>query len=384
MNKYHRVWAEIDLSVIRTNIELIRASLPSGVSLMPVIKADGYGHGALAVAKVLDDVSDAFAVAVIEEAQELRDAGITRPVLILGTLSSGCFDIAVQEDVTVPVYTEDMAKALSDAAMHCGKKAKAHLVLNTGMNRIGMPWDSEGVELAVKICSYPHLDVCGIFSHFATADEADKSFAEKQYSRFTNFADALESRGIKLACRHICNSAAIVDLPHYHCDMVRPGIIAYGLAPSDVTDISDLGLKPAMECKSHVTYVKKVAPGEGISYGLTYVTDEEKVIATVPVGYADGYPRLLSNRGRVIIRGKYAPIVGRVCMDQFMVDVTHIDGVCVEDTVTLMGNDGDAFIGADELAQHAETINYEIVCGISKRVPRIYINNPEDNSLSMT
>lgn len=372
MSTYHRVYAKIDLNCIYHNITQVKKARPD-VAIMPVVKADGYGHGAIETAKVLTELADGYAVAVIEEAIELRDAGITKPILIVGTLSSHHFKTAVLYDIIVPLYTETMAKNLSDAAAALGKTASAHLAIDTGMNRIGMPCTPSSIELVKKISAMPSLDICGIFSHFATADETDKTFSMTQIKRFEDFCSNLKSIGINPQCKHIANSAAIIDMPQTSFNMVRPGIITYGLNPSDEIDKTVLNLKPAMELKTHITHVKRVSAGEGISYGLAYTTSSERIIATVPVGYADGYPRLLSNKGRVIVRGEYAPIVGRICMDQFMIDVTDIDGVSAEDTVTLMGTDGDCFIGADELAAHAMTINYEIICGISKRVPRVYI-----------
>ena len=375
MNSYHRVYTQINLDNIYHNISQIRAKSPKDVKIMPVIKADAYGHGAVAVAKILEPIADAYAVAVIEEALELRTIGVTKPILIVGTLSSSHFIEAIECDVTVAVYTLDMAKRLSNAAASVGKMASVHLVVDTGMNRIGMPCDSSSVELAKQIASLPFIDVCGIFTHFATSDEEDKTFSRVQHSRFEEFCTLLEQNGIELACKHICNSAAILDLPSSYFNMIRPGIITYGLYPSADVSSEVFDLRPAMELKTHISYVKKVPAGQGISYGLTYTTPSERIIATVPVGYADGYPRLLSGKGRVIVRGQYAPIVGRICMDQFMIDVTDIDGVREEDTVTLIGRDGGCYISADEVASHAMTINYEIICGISKRVPKVYIQD---------
>ncbi len=371
MNTYHRIYALVDLSAIKENIMNIKNSLPSSLLVMPVVKADAYGHGAISVANKIDDVSDYFGVATIEEALELRQNGINKPILILGTLSSRHFDEAVLNDITVNVYTEEMAQKLSKAASDSGKKARMHIALDTGMNRIGLSCDDKGIELFKKIISYPNLIAEGIFSHYATADEEDKTKAICQQKRFDGFILKLRENGIDLKLKHICNSAASADLNDKCYSMIRPGIIIYGLYPSEYS-AKNLELKSALQLKSHISYIKKVPKGEGISYGRTYVTDSERIIATVPVGYADGYPRLLSNKGRVIVKGKYAPIVGRVCMDQFMIDITGIDGVNTEDTVTLIGRDGESEITADEIASICNTINYEIVCGIGKRVPRVY------------
>ncbi len=374
MKNYHRICAVINLGNIYHNISQIKKSFKEDVHIMPVIKADGYGHGAVQTAQVLEKCADSFAVAVIEEAKELRNAGITKPIMILGTLPTARYEEAVANDVIIPIYTVEMAKLLSNAAKSMNKIARTHIAVDTGMNRIGMKCDKSGIELIKKIMSYEGIEISGIFSHFATADYEDKTFSNVQWKRFNEFLKDLENEGIKIPCKHICNSAAILDMPHMAGNLVRPGIITYGLYPSDEVDKNAIDLRPAMELKSHISFVKEVKAGCGISYGGTNVSDKDRIIATVPVGYADGYPRLLSDKGRVIIRGEYAPIVGRICMDQFMVDVTHIDGVSIEDTVTLMGKDGDCYIGAEEIANHAMTINYEIICGIGKRVPRVYMS----------
>ena len=371
MSKYHRIYAEVDLDAIRHNISSIKNNIPSSVRLMPVIKADGYGHGAVEVARAVDDLSDMFGVATIEEALELRGVGIKKPILILGTLSANHFEEAVLNDISVNVYTEAMAASLSKAALKLKKEARIHIAVDTGMNRIGISCNDEGLELAHRISSYDGLYTEGIFSHFATADEEDKKVAFNQRKKFDMFCKKLLQKGVKPEYIHICNSAASCDMSDNCYSIIRPGIIIYGLYPSDEVS-KRFNLKPALELKSHVSYIKNVDAGEGISYGHTFVTSSKRIIATIPVGYADGYPRALSNKGRVIIKGKYAPIVGRVCMDQFMVDITDIDGVCIEDTVTLIGKDADAEITADEIASLCNTINYEIICGIGKRVPRVY------------
>ncbi len=371
MNEYHRIYAEIDTKAIKQNIRSIKSALPKGCLVMPVVKADAYGHGAVAVSKLLADDADYFGVATIEEALELRGAGILKPVLILGTLSYKHFDEAVQNDITVNIYTDEMANKLSAAAKKCGVKANAHIAVDTGMGRIGVSCDADGIALAKKICSYSEINVCGIFTHYATADEADKTTANMQRERFEDFVDKLRACGTDLELRHICNSAAICDMNDKCYSMVRPGIIVYGLNPSNEI-LNKLDLKPALSLKTHVSYIKKVSKGDGISYGHKYIAPSERIIATIPVGYADGYPRMLSGIGRVLIKGEFAPIVGRVCMDQFMVDITDIPDVKIEDSVILIGSDGDKEITADELASLCGTINYEIVCGIGKRVPRVY------------
>ncbi len=372
MKPYHRVYAKISLENIRKNIEIIRGLFASDIKIMPVIKADGYGHGAVEVANAVSSVADYYAVATPEELIQLREHQIQKPIMILGTVPSGRYEDVIRYDAIVPVYTLQMADEISEAAKKVGKTAMVHIALDTGMNRIGVSWDDEGIEIAKKICDTPGIRVDGIFTHFATADSSDKTFSNCQKERFDCFCKKLLDDGYEMRVRHVCNSAAIVDMPDFHCNMVRPGIITYGFAPSDEVNIEKLGLLPAMELKSHISFVKKVKKGEAVSYGCTYVAPDDRIIATVPAGYADGYPRLLSNSGRVIVGGKYAPIVGRVCMDQFMIDVTHIEGAKYGDEVTLMGKSGECEITATEIANLAQTINYEIICGIGKRVPRIY------------
>jgi len=371
MNAYHRVYCLIDLGVIKNNISQIINNIPKGTRVMPVVKADGYGHGALEIAKSITDYSYGFCVATIEEAMELRNSGIKKPILILGTLSSHCFEEAVLNDISVNIYTLEMAKKLSEVCEKCEKKARIHISVDTGMNRIGLSCSEKGIEEALLIAGCKNLITEGIFSHYATADEEDKTTALIQRDRFSEFCNKLKEKGLNFDCLHICNSAAICDLNDKSYWAVRPGIIIYGLYPSQEVS-KKLSLKPALELKTHISFIKEVEAGEGISYGHSYVTKEKRIIATIPVGYADGYPRALSNKGRVIINGKYAPIVGRVCMDQFMVDISDIPDVKTEDTVTLIGTDGDAHISADEIANICGTINYEIICGIGKRVPRVY------------
>ena len=369
--QYHRVYARINMENIRHNLDSVKNKTGLSVKVMPVIKADGYGHGAVEIAKAIYNESDCFGVAVIEEALELRNAGIDKPILILGTLSPQYYRLAIENDIIVSLYNDEYAQKLSEVALDMGKKAKFHLKVNTGMNRIGVKCDDDGFCMAKRIISLPNLLFDGIFTHYATADEADKTFSDRQLELFEKFCLRLEADGINTGTRHICNSAGIMETDTFF-DMVRPGIILYGLYPSDEVSKKVFELKPALELRTHVSCVKTVDAGEGISYGRTYITDSPRVIATIPVGYADGYPRLLSGCGRVIIHGCYAPIVGRICMDQFMVDVTGIDGVCEEDDVVLIGSDGNCTISADEIAELTGTINYEVTCSISKRVPRIY------------
>lgn len=358
--KYHRVYAEIDLGAIRNNLINIKKHVQK--KLLVVIKANAYGHGAMRVAEAVCDIADYFAVATIEEAIQLREIGIKTPILILGYVSPEYFSDLVKYDIDQTVFDYESALLLAKAG------GKAHIAIDTGMSRIGFAPNDESVEIIKKINELDGIKIEGIFTHFSTADEPDKSFTMKQFEIFNDFVKKLEDNGVYIPLKHVANSAAIIDMPQTTLDMVRCGIITYGLKPSD--DVGDIEITPALKLKSHVVNVKKVPKGTPISYGRTYVTDAERVIATIPVGYADGYPRALSNKGRVVINGKFAPITGRVCMDQFMVDVTDIPNVKVGDTVGLI----DEMIPCEEIAKIEGTINYETVCKISDRVTRIYLN----------
>lgn len=358
--KYHRVYAEVDLGAIRCNLIKIKEHV--GRKLLVVIKANAYGHGALKVAGAVCDIADYFAVATIEEAIALREADIKNPILILGYVSPEYFGDLVKYDIEQTIFDYESASHLAKAG------GKAHIAVDTGMSRIGFVPNAESVETIKKIAKLDGIKIEGIFTHFATADEKDKSFSNEQFKLFSDFVDTLEAEGVHIPIKHVANSATIIDMPSMGLDLVRCGIITYGLKPSH--EVGDIDIKPALKLKSHVVHVKTVPKGTPVSYGRTYVTDKERVIATIPVGYADGYPRALSNCGRVSINGCYAPIVGRVCMDQFMVDVTNVPNVKVGDIVGLI----DCMVPCEEIAALEGTINYETVCKISDRVPRIYIN----------
>ena len=376
MNQYYRVHAVIDLDAICHNIKEVKRVIGPGVKVMPVIKADGYGHGAVPIAKALNEIGvDAFAVAIIEEGITLRNNGITQPIVILGYTSEYQYSALIQYEIQPTVFCYEMAESLSRIASALGKDAKIHIKLDTGMNRIGFKPTRESLEIVKRIAGLPHIIIEGIFTHFACADEADKTSAKKQKEEYDKFVGWLEEEGIHIPVKHVSNSAAIIDMDGWRMDMVRSGIITYGLYPSEEVSKEVLDLKPAMSLKTHIVYIKEVGPGEGVSYNHTFVTKRNTKIATIPVGYADGYPRALSSKGKVLIRGQYAPIIGRICMDQFMVDVTDIDGVETMDEVTLVGQDGDQRISVEEVASEAGSFNYEFVCGISKRVPRVYMQH---------
>lgn len=372
MNEYYRVEARINLDAICNNIDEVRKNVNADTKIMAVIKADGYGHGAVALATALKGKVDAYGIAIIEEGIELRRAGFEKPILILGFTPHQLYEELIKYDIIQTVFQYDMAKRLSDTAVSYGKRAKIHIKVDTGMTRIGFKDTDESIQIIKEISKLPNIIIDGIFTHFANADEEDKTSARKQLDRFLIFTDKLEKEGIHIPVKHISNSASIIDLPESNLDMVRSGIITYGLYPSDNVNKKKLMLQPALTLISNVVYVKNVEAGTGISYNSTYITEQDSLIATIPVGYGDGYPRQLSSKGRVLIHGKSAPIVGRVCMDQFMVDVTGIPDVKEGDKVTLIGQDGDESISIEEVANLVGSFNYELVCDIGKRVPRVY------------
>ena len=374
-DKYYRVSANIDLDAICENMRRTRERIAKGTKLMVVVKADGYGHGAVPIAKALNGIADYYAVAIVEEGIVLRKAGITEPILILGYTAPEQYEDAIRYDIAMTIFQYDKAKVLDDTAKRMQKEAKVHIKLDTGMSRIGFPTVPESIEEIVKISRLSHIVIEGMFTHFACADMKDKTSANKQFLAYMNFASKLEEAGVVIPIKHVSNSAGIIDMPEVNLDMVRSGISTYGLYPSEEVNKENLYLKPAMELKTHIAYVKEVEAGTGIGYGSTYVTKEKRRIATVPVGYGDGYPRRLSGKGRVIVNGRYAPIVGRICMDQFMIDVTDIAEVKQGDVVTLVGRDQNAYIPVEEPADLSGSFNYEFICDVGKRVPRIYFQN---------
>lgn len=372
MKEYYRVQADIDLDAICSNIEATRQIIKADTKIMAVIKADGYGHGAVPVARALGDRVDAYGVAILEEGISLRKAGFTKPVLILGCNPQQQIKGALEYDITQTVFQMETAKQIAKEALRQKKKAKIHIKIDTGMNRIGFYDTEEALEQIAEIYGMEGIETEGIFTHFACADEADKTSVQRQIKRFNDFILKLENKRIFIPVKHASNSAGIIDLPEVNLNMVRSGISTYGLYPSEEVKKERLCLKPAMEIKTEVSFIKEAGKGVGVSYGSTYITERPTKIATIPVGYADGYPRNLSSKGRVLIRQKSAPVIGRICMDQFMVDVTEIQGVQEGDAVTLLGRDGDECITVEELAKLAGSFNYELVCGISKRVPRVF------------
>ena len=366
---FDNTYVKIDLDAIDANIDAIRERV--GVDVMAVIKADAYGHGAIQVARLLQDKCSFFGVSSILEAMELRRAGLYNPILILGHTPVRAFPTLIEAEIRPTIFHYEDALALSEAAQRLDKTAEFHLAVDTGMSRIGFQATEEDADICAKIARLPGIHAEGIFSHFATADCPDLSKSRKQAELFDRFYDMLKDRGVEIPIRHMDNSAGLMNFEN-HYEMVRAGIVTYGLYPSEDVDISALNLRPAMQWLSRVTHVKTLPAGREISYGGTYVTTAETRVATVPVGYADGYRRSLSGKFYCLIRGKRAPILGRVCMDQMMVDVTDIPDVTLNDRVILVGKSGGAEISMEEIAAAADSFNYEFICGISRRVPRVY------------
>lgn len=362
------VWAEIDMKALEDNIRNIKSCIKGNAKFCAVVKANAYGHGALEVAqKAVEMGADYLAVAVLSEAIELRNAGFTTPILILGATPIEDSGLLVDYNITQAVFTIEQAKAISAEALRRGKVAKVHLKVDTGMSRIGVRPEMAG-EFAKGIASMPYMELEGMFSHFALADVKDKTFAHKQLDNFKLALQKVEEAGVKLAIRHIANSAAILEMPEAHFDMVRAGIILYGLWPSDEVE-HVIELKQVLKLCAKLVYVKALHVGESISYGCTFTAQRESRIATLPLGYADGYTRLFSGKAQISFNGKRAPIAGRICMDQCMADITDIPELKQGDTVVLYGSDE---LTTDEAASWLGTINYELPCMLSPRVPRIY------------
>lgn len=380
MRKYERAKAIVSLDAIEHNFAEMRKNLKEDTKIIAVIKADGYGHGAAAIANLLHDREYiwGFATATAEEALQLRKVGVTKPIIILGIVFEEYFEEMIENEIHLTVCEYEMAEGLSKEAVRQKKNVHIHLALDTGMTRIGFSDVPESVEEIKKISLLPGVRIEGMFTHFARADEYDRSPAIEQLNRYLVFYEMLKEAGISIPVRHCSNSAGIMRVPEAHLDVVRAGITIYGIYPSNEVERDELKFLPAMELKSHISYVKDVKQGASISYGGTFVAEKAMKVATIPVGYADGYPRQLSNRGWVLIHGKRAKILGRVCMDQFMVDVTEIENVKTGDEVTLIGRDGDEFISIEEFGDLSGRFSYEFACEISKRVPRVYIKDGKE------
>jgi len=368
--EFDQTTLQIDLDILQENLQQIRTA--AGTKILAVVKADAYGLGSVVVAQFLEGKCDFFGVANLAEALQLRAAGIRTPILVLGRMPVSGFPYAVREDIRPSIFQYEDALALSQEAQRQNKTAPFHFAVDTGMSRIGFPIPEEAADLCARIAALPNLKAEGLFSHFATADCADLSRARAQAQRFAQFDTMLKQRGIHIPIRHMDNSAGIMNFD-CHYEMVRSGIVTYGLYPSQEVDPGMLPLQPALSWYSRVTHVQTLPAGREIGYGGTYTTKADTRVATIPVGYADGYRRSLSDRFYVLIHGKRAPILGRICMDQMMVDVTAIPETAVGDTVTLIGQDGKESISMEAIAAEAGSFNYEFTCGISRRVPRFYL-----------
>ncbi len=375
-NEYYRTYAHIDVDAIHHNLNEIKKKIPKGTLSLAIVKADAYGHGAVGVSKSLQDDVDYFGIAELMEAVELRGAGVKKPILVLSYTSPYLYETLINNELTQTIFNYDDAVELSKTAVRLGKIAKVHIAVDTGMSRIGFFCNKESVGVVKRINDLPNIYIEGIFSHYACADCEDKSTTERQTDIFKSFISDLENNGMVIPIKHLCNSAGILSCDEMF-NMVRIGIVLYGLYPDECVRDGSVELKPAMKIISHVIHVKEVPERSGVSYGHTYFTNKKTKIATVCIGYADGYSRPLSNKGRVLINGEYAPVIGRVCMDQLMVDVTDLSNVSVGDEVVVLGKSGDNEITAEEIASLTNTINYEVVCQFQKRVTILQYRNGE-------
>lgn len=377
MKQYNRVYAKINLDAISYNMEQMEQRLGGDTQLIAVVKTDGYGHGAIPIAELLEQIDYVwgYATASLDEAMVLREAGIEKPILVLGCVFPDQYEDMVRHHIRAAVYTKDMAFEMAETAKRVGETALLHMKIDTGMGRIGFPVCEESAEIIQEISQLDGAKIEGMFTHFAKADEKDKRFTQEQHKKFLWMQQQMEERHVQIPYYDCDNSAGIIDFPELKHDLARAGIAMYGMYPSEEVDQQALSLKPALELVSHVSFVKEVEPGTPISYGGTFVAPKKMKVATIPVGYGDGYPRSLSNCGDVLIRGKRAKILGRVCMDQFMVDVTGIPEVAFMDQVTLVGRDGQEHISVEELSQLSGRFPYEFVCCLSKRIPRVYTKN---------
>ena len=375
MKQYTRVLARVNLDAVEYNIEMMKKNIHKNTQMMAVIKMDGYGHGAVQIAKLLEpmDYIWGYAVATLDEAILIKDACLKKPVLVLGCIFPDQWDVMIRNEIRMTVYSYEMAKEVSELAEAMGCNVYVHIKLDTGMARLGFQITKENADEIARISKLPNLVMEGMFTHFAKSDEEDKTFTKEQLEKYLWMKEELKKRNVTFTYYHCSNSAGIIDLEEANMDIVRAGITTYGMYPSDEVEKDKVPLKPAMELISHVAHVKWLTEGKPVSYGGTYITTRPTKVATIPVGYGDGYPRSLSNKGYVLIHGQKAPIIGRVCMDQFMVDVSDIPEAVRGTEVTLLGTDHGSTITAEELGDLSGRFSYELICCITKRVPRIYL-----------
>lgn len=374
MKQYKRVYAAIHMDALEHNLKSIKKCICPDTQIIAVIKMDAYGHGAVKFAEVMETVDYVwgYAVATIDEAVILRNNGIKKHILVLGYTFPEQYEDLITYQVRPTIYSMDMAVEFSNVAEKSGQSIPVHIKIDTGMSRLGYQVNEEAADEIAQIAKLPHIMIEGIFTHFSRADETDKTFTNQQLNAFLNMVKLLEDRQLQIPIHHVSNSAGIINVKEANMDMVRAGIILYGLWPSDEVNKDNIDLRPVMELKSHIVHVKPLEPGRVVSYGGTYEVKEPRMIATIPVGYGDGYARSLSNKGYVLIHGKKAPVCGRVCMDQFMVDVTDIPEAKVGDLVTLLGKDKDEVITMEQLGALSCRFNYEFACDLGKRIPRVY------------
>jgi alanine racemase len=375
--KLNRAWAEINLDNIAHNVREIKRITNKKTEIMGVVKADAYGHGVMETARtLLDNGVTRLAVSMLDEAIQLRQSGFRVPILILSYTDPRRAEEIILNDVTQTVFSMDLAEALSAAAVKLGRSVKIHIKIDTGMTRVGFMPGYSAVKNVVNISRLPGIIIEGLFTHFASADEKDKTYTYMQFEQFMSICSELSRIGVHIPIKHVCNSAAIIEFPEMHLDMIRPGIILYGLYPSNDVNKEEISLKPAMMLKADIILVKDVEKGTPISYGGVFITKKDSRIATIPIGYADGYSRVLNGKGMVLVNGEPAPVVGRICMDQCMIDVTDLKSeVKVGDEVVIFGKQGSREIKVEDLASQIGTVNYEVVCIVGKRIPRVYLKD---------
>lgn len=375
LDEIRPTWVEINLDNLAHNIREIRKITKKDTLITAVVKANAYGHGSIEAAKIfLANGADRLAVATLSEAIELRKAKIYAPILVLGYIPKSQYPLAIKWNISQTIYNYESAKILSNISQDLGEKSIIHIKIDTGMGRLGFLPKDDSVEDIVKISQLPNLEIEGIFSHFSKADERDKGYTIYQFESFMDMVKKLDNRGVYIPIKHISNSAAIIDLPQYHLDMIRPGIMLYGYYPSEEVDKDRIVLRPAMTLKTKVSNIKKVPKGSYISYGGLYVTEKESKIATIPIGYADGFSRLLTSKAEAFVKGHRVPVVGRICMDQCMLDVSNVEDVDIDDQIVLFGyEEGQPTV--EDIANKLNTNSYEVICMVGRRVPRVYIQD---------